>query len=337
MALRSGLAGQIGFAKESTYGTRVVPTRFLEFSEEDLMLDIERMEAFGIRASAGGAAGTVLRTDRSVAGKKGGGGSISWDGETSAVANKGFGMLFENALGKTAVITTPMGGTTTRDHVYTLGDPFGFFLTCQVGRPDVGGTVRVHEFEGCKLTSLEFTQELDRYLAMAVELDTEDETTSQSLASASYPASQELFHWGQSAFTVGGGSLDIIGYSLKLESPQKTDRYFLRSSTLKKEPILNARRRITGELEIEYSGLTEYNRYLNQTIAAVVGTWTGSLIEASFNYRLILTCNDVRFDKPSGPNVKGPDLVTFTAPFEALYDGTDESLQIDYRTTDTAV
>src|SRR3990172_8944819 len=114
MSLRSGLAAQIGFAEETTYGTRVVPTRFLEYSEEDLALDIERMEAFGLRASSGGASGTVLRTDRWAAGKKAASGSVSWDGESSGVGNKGFSMLFKHLFGRVLTIPTPGGGTAPR-------------------------------------------------------------------------------------------------------------------------------------------------------------------------------------------------------------------------------
>jgi hypothetical protein len=184
----------------------------------------------------------------------------------------------------------------------------------------------------------ELSQELDKWLAASFELDGEDMTTSQSLASFTLPASQELYHWGQAAYTVGGSATDVIGFSMKVESPHAVERYFQAASpTLKREPILNGPRMIEGELELEFGGLTEYNRYLNGTLAAVIATWTGALIEGALNFKLTVTLNDVRFEKPSGPNVQGPDLVTFTAPFKALYDGTDQPLHIQYRTTDTAV
>lgn len=338
MAVRSGLDGQLMVGKESTYGTRVAPTRGYEFSSESLELDIARVEAFGVRAQAAGA-GSVQRTDRWVAGRKAVSGSIEFDGDTSGIGSKGFGMLLENAMGANAVITTPGGGTLTRDLDFDLGDPFGKSLTIQVGTPDTGGTVRVREFEGCKIVSFELAQELDKWLAGSFEIEGEDMTTSQTLASFSLPTGQELYHWGQAVYTIGGGGLDVIGYKLKVSTPMAVERYRQSSTSpaLRREPIINGPRMIEGELEIEFSGLTEYNRYLNGTVAAVVATWTGSLIEGALNNQLIVTCNDVRFEKPSGPNVQGPDLVTFTAPFKALYDGTDQPLHIQYRTTDTAV
>lgn len=340
MALRSGLVAQLGAADESTYGTRVAADHFYEFSEESLELDISRVEAAGLAGSDGGAS-SVGRTDRWVAGKKSGSGQINFSPTGDAatgVMSKSFGLWFKHIVGAAPTIVTPVGGTLTRDHTYVLGDPFGKSLTVQIGRPDVSGTIRVHEFEGGKILSAEFSQNIDEWLGLSLDFDFEDESVSQLLATASYTAAREIFHWGQCGVTIGGASTDVLGLRWRIETPFAVERHRIASSQLKKEPILNGRRMISGELELEYGGLTEYNRYLNGTIAALIATWTSTTaIEGAFFPRLILTGNDVRWDKPSGPNVKGPDLVTFTAPFKCLYDGTDAPFQIDYRTTDTAV
>lgn len=340
MSVRSGLAAQLGAANESTYGTRVAANHFYEFSEEDMSLDQSRVQASGISGSDGGAS-SVERSDRFALGKRKAGGKVTFSPKGDAptgVMTKSFGLWFEHIVGGAPAITTPGGGTLTRDHAYTTGDPYGLSLTVQIGRPDVSGTIRVHEFEGCKVLAAEFNQEIDQWLGLEVELDAEDETTSQTLATASYTASREIFHWGQCGFQIGGGSVDILSLKWRVENPLKTDRHRIGSSLLAKQPVLNGRRMITGEVEIEYGGLTEYNRYINGTVASAIATWTSTTaIEGALFPRLILTGNNCRWDKPSGPNVKGPDLVTFTAPFKCLYDGSAEPFQIDYRTTDTAV
>ena len=46
----SGLLSQVGYGAESTYGTRVVPARFLEFTEEDVSLELEQLDSAGLRA-----------------------------------------------------------------------------------------------------------------------------------------------------------------------------------------------------------------------------------------------------------------------------------------------
>jgi len=340
VAIRSGLGAQLGLKEEATYGTRLAADHFYEFSEEDVELDISRVEASGL-AGSDGAASSVGRSDRWAAGRRGGSGKISFSPGGDAptgVMTKSFGLWFKHIMGAAPTISTPGGGTTTRDHVYKLGDPHGLSLTTQIGRPDVGGTVRVHEFEGGKVMSAEFSQELDAWLGLDVELDYEDETTSQTLATASYTSGREIFHWGQCSVSIGGSQTDILGLKWRVENPLKVDRHRIGSSYLKKEPELAGRRIITGELEIEYGGLTEYNRYVNGTVASLIATWTSTTaIEGALFPRLILTGNAVRWDKPSGPHAKGPDLVTATLPFKCLYDGTTEPFQIDYRTTDTAV
>jgi len=47
MAIRSGLGAQLGFAAESTYGTYVAPTRFLEFTTEGLDISQEPIASQG--------------------------------------------------------------------------------------------------------------------------------------------------------------------------------------------------------------------------------------------------------------------------------------------------
>lgn len=340
MSLRSGLQAQLGAADESTYGTRVASDHFYEFSEEGIEFDQSRVEASGL-AGSDGAASSVERSDRFALGKKGGSGKVTFSPKgdaPSGIMSKSFGLWFKHIVGAAPTISTPGGGTLTRDQVFKLGDPFGKSLTVQVGRPDVSGTIRVHEFEGGKIAAAEFTQDIDQWLGLELDCDFEDQSTSQTLATASYTANREVFHWGQCVFQIGGGAVDILGLKWRVENPMADERYRIGASLLKKEPVLNGRRVISGEVELEYGGLTEYNRFINGTVASAIATWTSTTaIEAALFPRLILTGNNCRWDKPSGPNVKGPDLITFTAPFKCLYDGTLEPFQIDYRTTDTAV
>jgi hypothetical protein len=328
MALRSSLAGQIGYVAETTYGTRVVPTRFLELEDDSLSFDIGRDEAHGLRASSGTASGRIQRTDRVTAGKKSGGGSV-----THLIGNKGMGLLFKHALGA-VTITSPT--TLSRKHAHTLADPFGLSLTTQVGRPDVGGTVRVFEYEGCAVTGWEIVQELDDYARWTMDLDAEDETTSQSLAAASFPASESKFHWTQLVVSVGGSAVNCQRYRIRGETALKTDRYFV-GSALKKQPILNAMTQITGEFDMELEDLTQYGRYTGLTQGvAVVATWTGAIIDGAQPFSLVVTVDEARFDGAT-PNLDGDgDVISYTIPFTANYDGSAEPLLLDFYTTDAA-
>jgi hypothetical protein len=323
MALRSGIAAQIGFAAESTWGTRVAPTRFLEFVTEGFQLSIERIESRSIRAG-----NRVLRSDRWVADRRGASGQVEWE-----VATRGFGLLFKHMLGAVAT-STPGGGVNTRDHTATLGDMDGLSLSIQVGRPDVGGTVRPFDYTGAKITQWEISSGVGGLLALRTTFDARDEDTAQTLATASYPTGQTLLSYVGGTVIVGGSQMDLTEFSLQGSNGLKTDRHLIRASTLKKEQVPAEMVDLSGSLSAEFENLTPYNRFVNGTIASVVAKWEGPIIEASLKYHVEITLPAVRFDGET-PTVGGPDIVPQSLPFRVLNDGTNPPISIVYRTDDT--
>src|SRR5215468_1111076 len=132
MGLPSGLAGQLGIKTETTYGTPVTVDRFYEFTEESLALDIGRIESAAVRSGT-----RVQRSDRWTSGARSVAGDVSIE-----VVNKSLGLWLSHAIG-TGVTSQPDAGgnPTVYLHTFTPSDlPTSF--TAQVGRPDVGSTVR---------------------------------------------------------------------------------------------------------------------------------------------------------------------------------------------------
>jgi hypothetical protein len=325
MAIRSGLASQLGMVAESTYGTAVTVTRFLEMVTEGLKLNIERVESKALRAG-----NRVLRTDRWAPNKKGAEGDLELE-----VASKGFGLLFKHMLGAVN-ITTPGGATLARLHTHTVADLYGSSLTVQIGRPGTGGTVIPFTYDGCKVTGWELTSDLDDVLMLKVTLDAHDEAvTTPALASASYAASDELLYFSGGAVTIGGVAYDLTKFSLTGNNGLKTDRTFIRSDTRKKEPVAAEMAEFTGEMEMEFADATAYSLFTAGTVSEIEATWTGSIIEAALAYSVTVTIPNARYDGDT-PNVGGPDVVPQTIPFKALYNGTDSPVTIAYQTTDTA-
>ena len=54
MSIAGGLSAQFGIADETTFGTTVTPTRFLEFTDESLDFQIERIESKGFEIAIRG-------------------------------------------------------------------------------------------------------------------------------------------------------------------------------------------------------------------------------------------------------------------------------------------
>jgi hypothetical protein len=330
MAIRSGLAAQLGLAESSTFGTYQVPTRFVEFVEESLEYQIERVESPGLRAN-----NRVLRTDRYAPGQKRVEGSI-----TLEPATKGFGLVLKHALGS-ASITTPSGATNARLHAHTLGDIFGTSLTVQVGRPDSSGTVQPFSFLGCRADTLSFTSSVDEVLQCEFGLVGQDMTTAEALATATYPttgsaASYEQFYWTQGVISLAGSAVAVVtDFEMEINNNLKSDRYFLGGATMS-EPILAGMTEITGTITVEFLNLTAYNRFVNNTQVAINAKWTAATAIESTTFPYVeIDIPKARFDGPADPAVGGPDVLTQELPFKVLNDGTNAPVTINYMTSDT--
>jgi hypothetical protein len=310
------LDNQIGFAEETTYGTRVVPTRFLDFVSEG----IARQENF--RASAGLRKGQkVQRSGNQSPVNKGANGALTFD-----MGLNGFGMILKHAFGLAPVIT----GTGPFVQTYKLSDGVGLSLTTQIGKPTPALVVQPHDFLGCKIADATFTQGLDSYLQLGLTIDANADVTNQALATASYPAAQELLHDGQLLITVNGTEFDSKSSSFKIDRQLDMSRFFMRSSTLKKEPIPQGLFPVTGTLDGEFLDYTTYTLFTAGTIVPIVFTWTGTT--GSF----VVTMPACRLEGPKPVTAKAGILDAAT-PFTALFDGTNEPITAVYTTSDSAI
>lgn len=327
MAIRTGLGAYVGAVAETSYGTPVTVTRFLEFLNEGIEPQIERISSSGIRAGS-----TVARTARWAVNDKGARGPISFE-----VANKGFGLWFKHAFGS-VLIATPGGATTARTHTLVLGDKDDLSMTVQKVVPDVGGTNRAFTYGGCVLTEWELSLGLDGLLLFNTNVDAQNWTTATAAATASFPASDELFGYQDAAVNVDNGQINATGITLRCQDAMATERYYLRAVGTKSRPILNGNRTLGGELTLEFEDMTEVNYFLNGapgTELEVELVMTGSQIESGFNYGLSVTMPKCRFDGGM-VSVSGPDIITVSAPFMAMDDLSNEPVTAVYTTTDTA-
>lgn len=324
MSFRSGIDTQFGCVAETTWGTYAVPTRFLDYVSETLKYSITPVIAQGLRKGK-----RVERTDQWSQGKKSVAGDVMFE-----IANKGYGLLLKHMLGSSTK-TTP--GTLCNKYQNVLADTYGLGLTVQIGRPDTGGTVNAMSYLGCKVAAWEISCAVDGVAGLKLSLDGAAEDSSQGLAAASAPTASEWLYWHEGSLTIAGGaSLPLSSVSFTGNNGLKTDRHFILSGgTTKKEQLAAAMVPLGGTMTVEFDGMTNYNRFVNGTVATVVFTLLGSQIEAGQNYKLVVTCQNVRFDGDT-PNVSGPGVLDLTLPFTVLDDGTNPPIDISYFTTDAA-
>lgn len=344
MAIGSGLSAQLGFAQESVVGTAVTVTRFLEFNSESLSWEPTFIEGTGLRAGT-----KHKRAARVVQSRVGASGSVEMD-----FATRGMGLLVKHMLGSATSTATQQGATTAYKQIHTPGDFTGLGLTTQVGRPQTDGTVKPFTYNGCKVTGWEFSCSDGELATLSLDMDAWNESTATALATASYTAGSEVFHFAQaSVFKIGGtaatasGEVSITGgtavtsvvrgITISGETPLANERYGLGSSGVKKEQIENDTPTITGSLDTEFTNQAEiYDLFKANTTTALQLTFVGSQIATTGYYNTLdIVIPALKF-KTAPVNVDGPDIVAMSVDFEAYSDGTNAPIQFALTSADTA-
>lgn len=332
MAIGSGLAGQIGMKKETTWNTRAVADTFFEFDSEGGVRNQNFLESRMIRSgrmfqSAPRAIPTTRDAGVTIAGQ---------------VPIKTFGQIVDLLHGNT-VTPVQSGATTAYVQTHNIGatDPTKS-ATWQVGKPDVDGTVRCFEYTGSMLNAFTLSCAVDGWLEFTAGFDSADEDTSQTLATASYSTLLEGFHFQQCAVSVNGvvqndttGAL-AKAMSLDLSMPRANQRFGLRSTATKLKPILNDYTPGSGSLTMEFSDMVQYGLFTAGTKVPISFTFTSATMAGTaIPYSLSITMASCQF-RGTTPQVSGPDILTIESPFNILDDGTNPPVVIaitEVRTT----
>jgi hypothetical protein len=320
---------QLGIAEETTYGTVVTPTRFLEYNSCGIKLQRGMTESKGLRSGT-----RVQRSDRFMPYTIGAAGAIELD-----VPTKGFGMLLKHMLGGASI-----GTVTDANYLQTFipGTLLGDMLTIQEGKALVGtATVQPFTWHGAKVVSWELSCDVDGILVCTIEFDCEDEDTSTSLATAAYISDTRVFSFDGCAVQIGGSSFEASSVSFTGDNNLKTDRRFLTGSSLKKQPLENGHREYGFSMEAEFTSLAQYDRYRSATaagqLAAIVATFTGPVAHGGATLpQLVVTIPAARFDQVD-VETSGPENLEQSLSGIATDNGSAAPITITYRTTDAAI
>ncbi|MBK7424852.1 MAG: hypothetical protein IPJ48_18220 [Propionivibrio sp.] len=331
MAIGSGLAASIGFAAESTYGTYVAPTRFLEYIKADLKKKKNVVQGGGLAAGRIAQLGSRrVVTSESVEG-----------GFELEVANKGMGLLLAHLLGSSA---TPVqqGATAAYLQAHTVGDNIGKSLTIQHGVPDLTGTVRPFTFKGCKLSGAEFSCKVGELLTMSLDVDGRQASEVETLVAASLATGVAPFHWAQMSVKLGTFGAEaavsgVKGFSVKFDRGMASERFYAGAGGLKAEPIMNDFLKVSGSIEVDLVNKADFaDRFAADSATSLVIEFVGPLIASTYYQTFRFTLPMVFFDGDT-PTVDGPDVTSGGYPFVAQLDGTNPLVSIDYISTDTTL
>ncbi len=341
MGYRSGLSAQLGVAAETTPGTAATVTRFYEFLDESLELELTRLDSEGLKAGQ-----AYKRLARSTVARR----SVSGD-LTLEHADRGMGLWWQHALGSQATTGVQIGTSGAYRQVHTPGIKDGMGLTIQVGRPQTSdGTVVPFTYNGIKITDWEFSVKDGEIAQFKPSVDGWDETTSTGLATASFDASAGVFTFADSGsagggtFTLGGtvstttgltsvtgGSAlatVVTGFTLKGETGMATERFGLGNGGIKRNQIQNDIPMITGDLDAEFASSAEiYDLFKSNVTTALQLDLAHGTAGTGQPFRLSIILPAIKFTK-APPSVSGPDLVEQKVEFEAYDDGTNPVIQV---------
>lgn len=333
MATGTGLDAQIGFAAESTWGTPVTVTRFVEFNTESLKSEPTWLEPAGLRTGT-----KHKRVSRIRQSRKNVSGDVEFD-----LATKGMGLLIKHMLGSTVTTTTLISGSAYKQ-IHTPGGLLGLGLTAQVGRPEPStGTVRPFTYAGCKVSSWEFNLEDNSTPNFKMSLLGRQESTATALATAAFLSGASVFDFSQATLKLGGtpttasGETTIAGgttvatiirsISVAGENPLADERYGLGNAGLRAEPLENDIPTITGSLAAEFNKTELYDVFTAATTTSLQMDLTGSVIGGGNSYLFSIILPAVKL-KAAAPAVDGPDIVQMSTDFEAYSDETNPVIQV---------
>lgn len=299
MAVGSGLGGQAGFARETSWGVVVAPDHFLKASTVEVVpvnnvvqgggFDTTLVEdgaEYALISKAGTAHIETIARAGNVTGTK-----------------SPLGIILQDIFG---AYLAPVQQTATIAYLstYVIGDSGGKSTTIQDTLPNRAGTVYPFTLLGSKVTSATFSCTAGDYLRLSVDYDGSQVVESQATATAAY-ASTTPFHFGDLAVKLGtfnseAAVVGVKGFSLTITRTSDTDNAYYANNgvanvSVKAEQILSDRVTVTGSLDIDLSTKADFwdrgrdNTSTSMVISAVKGTAIASTFFPTLAFQLPMT------------------------------------------------
>jgi hypothetical protein len=137
-----------------------------------------------------------------------------------------------------------------------------------------------------------------------------------ALAAASYPSAIKPLKFNHAAVSIGGVSVNAKSLTISGNNGLDDARRFLGDQRIS-EPLETGLREYTGTIELEFTDLTQYRRFVTGSEAALVASFTSGTDSVT------ITTN-ARYDG-STPQVAGREILTQSLPFKCVASSTDAS------------
>lgn len=326
----------VGMAKESTFGTGVTVSRFLEFAEPKVFTpDLGIKQGVGIMPGK-----RVARSSRRVTTTRQAMGDI-----TVEAFSKGLGLLLEACVGSG---TSANVSGATYQQVHVLADTLPSH-TIQFGVPDAAGTIRPQTYTGCTVSSWELGGAVGDIAMLKSSWDARDFTTATAYATPTYPSGGTLFTVEDATIYTGtltaptstalaSATSAIAGvkdFKLSVANQLVADRIFVGSGGLKSKQ-LPATRQPSVEMNVEYGSNDLWDAFIAQTPLCIVFSLVGAALSTG-NETLQIVLPEMKLDgdlPEGGPESIASQPIKLTALDNLT---AAQPLWVVTRTSDTAL
>lgn len=310
-----GGARHFGVGVESTYGTGVAPTDFLNCTEEDVSKNITFEEVSDISTWS-------VRKQIEL--------TQACGGEVTVLGNyQNQGLLLKNFYGG---VTTTGGGPYVHTFPATAGIPAAgratTSLTLELRRD---GTLN-WRYLGCKVISMGVTWSVEQMARWTWGFLGKDDDTAQAPATASYPEFDPMIPKNTTALTFDGSALGLRGTSVNINAAFPVDEpHDFSGLTFPVEPCDNGPFQVTGDVGVIFDDLTQYAKFDGATDVDIEITNGDGTHSVTFNInKCRLTASPVNFS--------GRDRLTGTYTFAAYYDAVaTEAMQVVLTNDDATI
>ena len=305
MAIGSTISSQAGFALETTPGTRVAPTKWLEVNSAALVSG----QKYQRRNAVGG--GSAINREQTKIGQEPGG-PIELDAAAETI-----GSVLKWCFGTP---TTTGVGPYVHTFAWLLTTPLPT-ATVQLGVTSTSGTVHPFDYIGMMVNTWEMTIAPDEYVKFNVDTAGRRVVTSETLATPTWPT---LTPWTSIHAELNiHGSVECFD-SLTIRGDNKLDMSNVVCGTNPGERRIRqaGRPMLGGTFDQDFEDMTMYNLFQ----AGTVGDLTLTL-DAGATATMTIT-GRVQYVEDQSPGIPGAEqIVKQSMPFEFVRDGSNTDTQ----------
>jgi len=319
-----GLNLRFGFGEETTWGTPVARTKFLNVDSES-MTSAQEIVVSGALDTAG------VKTARVAVGNETYSGDVVFE-----AGYKDWEVLAKHAMGSVATVQTDAGAFT---HTVTIADALPTGLTLEIYRDtaDFAGVdaSTAFLFEGTKITQIAYNAVLQSFLRVTCSFVAEDENRGAKTAAPTL-STADLAVFTQGAVTWDGGSLAVEEFTLTHANSLEGDKRRL-GSALIKEPTRSGKIEVTGSFTADFDSFGMYDDMKAAQRREIVLTFTGSNVpNSSTAQKLAFTIRNIRITDWAAPT-DDPGEYTQAVSFRAFRDETNNEYTLVFVNANTSV